>query len=217
MDKRKKTNLYLISEKISAISKSQSIGKIIELLQIKNIENLPVTENNKLCGMIISQEVLSALKYINNNSNIYSLKITADSIMTKNIPLIKKESTIEEVLENTSFHHSYIPIVDENDNYTGECVSRKKLIGYMYKILNLRPVSGIATPLGVYLTDGYYQTGAKNWGLFLAGALFAFLAFIVEFTGFFIGFQEPILNILFKILLFLILFKLLLISNIHSA
>lgn len=217
MDKRKKTNLHQISEKIAGISKNQSLSKIIELLQAKSIETIPILDNEKICGMIDSKELLKTLRYLNNNSNIYASKITAENIMTNNISTIPDTSTIEDILEKNAFYHAYTPIVDENNNYTGECISRKKLICYIFKTLNLGKIIGIATPIGIYLTDGLHQTGSKDFGLVIFGAFLAFLNFLIDFTNFFINFNEPIFNIIFKIILFLILFKILPISSILAS
>src|SRR5207248_1050627 len=67
-----------------------------------------------------------------------------------------------------------IPILDASDRYLG-LVSLADLL----EALPVRPrppmVGGMATPFGVYLTNGSIQAGAGNVALMAGGALLGFL------------------------------------------
>jgi CBS domain-containing protein len=63
-----------------------------------------------------------------------------------------------------------LPVIDGNGSYLG-LISHADVLAAMNK--NIRPplVGGMATPLGVWLTDGHISAGAPTFGLFLSGIL----------------------------------------------
>jgi len=70
-----------------------------------------------------------------------------------------------------------LPVLDDNNGYLG-ILSRADVLSALAG--NIRPpvVGGMATPLGVWLTDGVLEGGAPKLGLFLSGATISlFLAF----------------------------------------
>jgi len=69
---------------------------------------------------------------------------------------------------------SVLPAVDETGNYRG-LVSRQEVIAGLCNIVHPGTLGGMATPLGVYLTNGAVRAGAGDFGLFLTGAFLALL------------------------------------------
>lgn len=68
-----------------------------------------------------------------------------------------------------------MPIVDAKGRYTGRCASLSLLQKLEAGTLRPPRVGGLATPLGVYMTSGYYCAGAGVWGLVATGVLFGML------------------------------------------
>lgn len=77
----------------------------------------------------------------------------------------------------------FLPIVDQKGRYTGRCVSLASLS--RLKVGALRPprVGGLATPLGVYMTSGFYASGAGWKGLIATGLLFGLFARFLEWIA----------------------------------
>ncbi len=71
---------------------------------------------------------------------------------------------------------SALPVLDEEGRYRG-VVSRADVLSAMSNGVRPALVGGMATPLGVWLTDGTRSGGAPPLGLFLSGVLMAFCLF----------------------------------------
>jgi len=77
-------------------------------------------------------------------------------------------------------HTRIIPIVDKDNIYTGSAVTRASVISYLTKLIKPSSLGGLATPLGVYITDGKHQAGAGNFGLFLTGMSLGSVILVIE-------------------------------------
>lgn len=77
----------------------------------------------------------------------------------------------------------FLPVVDQKGRYTGRCASLTLL--NRLKVGALRPprVGGLATPLGVYMTSGFYASGAGWKGLIATGLLFGVFARFLEWIA----------------------------------
>jgi len=123
-----------------------------------------------------------------------------------------------------------LPVLDNDNRYLG-ILSRADVLSALAG--NIRPptVGGMATPLGVWLTDGVLEGGASRVGLFLSGAtISAFLAFS-QIALYFIArainpacgiasTESGLLNLAFVVvqsLLLLLCFRLTPLSGIHAA
>lgn len=73
-----------------------------------------------------------------------------------------------------------IPLINKDGKYTGRCASLAML--ERLKQGELRPprIGGLATPLGVYMTSGFYTSGAGRKGLLATGVLFGVLSRFLE-------------------------------------
>lgn len=83
---------------------------------------------------------------------------------------------------------SLIPVLDDRGLYHG-VITNADLVASLCKTLAPARVGGMATPLGVYLTDGVESGGAGDLGLFLSGmSLLALGVLAILITG--IGLME---------------------------
>ncbi len=92
-------------------------------------------------------------------------------------PVIPKTETIASVsalLQSGSL--LLLPMVDANGRYQNQCVSLPLFERLMSGTLRPARIGGLATPLGVYMTSGYYISGAGWQGLVATGVMFAILA-----------------------------------------
>jgi hypothetical protein len=75
----------------------------------------------------------------------------------------------------------HIPLVNEKGQYTGHCASRKRLNELLHGTPRPVRIGGLATPFGVYMTSGQYNSGAGLKGLIATGLLFAVVAHVLDY------------------------------------
>ncbi len=149
-------------------------GMSVLLKGLTECSVLPVTDRKKrLLGVIRDQDVLV------NPELGASLYRQGGKLLT-----LRRGDAIAralEVFERTE--QSLIPILDEKGRYSGQCASRTLLLKLMHGLLRPARVGGLATPLGVYMTSGYYTSGAGWKGLVATGMLFAALVTALDWLG----------------------------------
>ncbi|MBL8048789.1 MAG: DUF1385 domain-containing protein [Chthonomonas sp.] len=118
-------------------------------------------------------------------------------------------------------------ILNEEGMFGGVVTIASLLHDRSHPTVELGPVGGMATPLGVYLTDGTHQAGPRPWGLMLTGAgLFLLLSLCnaatipllnrLNDTRLTPGLTEGLVGLV-VVLLFLIGMRLLPIAGTHAA
>lgn len=135
-----------------------------------------VDKKKKLVGVIRDQDVLI--------SHDFEATGLSGHLHATQVASLAENATIEEALALFGeVDQSLIPIVDAKGRYSGQCASR----GMLYKLLHgmLKParIGGLATPLGVYMTSGYYSSGAGWKGLVATGMLFGLIVHLLDRLG----------------------------------
>lgn len=218
MDKMQNlTNINNVSEEIFSVSKYLDISKLPDIFHFASSDTLPVIDQEGLIVGIVSEfDLAKVTKELSFDKDSYQSKLTVENIMTKDVWVETKGNDISNLIDKLEeMHIRFVPIVDEEGFYTGKCVTRKKLINFLTKKIKPRTISGVATPIGVYLSDGIHQVGAKNLGLILNGIIFALFAFLVGILT--LGIQNDFLSSILKLFLFLIFFKITPLSQIHAS
>jgi predicted transcriptional regulator len=211
------TNISAVSEDIFSVSQYLDISRLPDIFHFAGADTLPVIDKDGLIVGIVSEfDLAKVAKELSFDKNSYQSKLTVENIMTKEVWLETQGADISNLVDKLDqMHIRVIPIVDEAGFYTGKCVTRKKLINFLTKKIKPRTISGVATPIGVYLSDGLYQVGAKNIGLMLNGAIFASFFFVAEFLT--SGIQNNFWASILKLFMFLVFFKIFPISQIHAS
>jgi len=97
--------------------------------------------------------------------------LTAGDIMQSDVPYIPANFSLHNALLTLDrYDLPAMPVYDDARQYLG-IVSRADLLAGVHKTVRPPLVGGMATPLGVWLTDGRYSGGAPNLGLFLTGLI----------------------------------------------
>lgn len=100
-----------------------------------------------------------------------SVAQTAGDIMESDVPYIPAAFSLQNALLTLDrYDISALPVFDDARNYLG-MVSRADLVAGMHQSVRPPLVGGMATPLGVFLTDGRFSGGAPALGLFLTGLI----------------------------------------------
>ncbi len=123
----------------------------------------------------ISKEAFhSDLAGLNNGNDRLSKRITAlhagDTV-----------ETARRLFEETE--QPFIPIIDRKGRYTGQCASRSQLNRLLQGTLRPERIGGLATPLGVFMTSGYYMSGSGMKGLIATGILFAVMLHVLDWVS----------------------------------
>lgn len=138
---------------------------------------LPVVNAKKqLLGVIHEQDVLG-----NDPTAPAPVRLEA-TFQNEQAPLtLRKTDSLEMALQLFArCEQDVIPLIDNQGRYTGECASRRLLEEWKHGVLKPARIGGLATPLGVYMTSGYYTSGAGWKGLLATGALFAVVAYALD-------------------------------------
>lgn len=218
MDKmQNQISINTVSEDIFSVSKYLDISKLPDIFHFAGIDTLPVIDKEGLIVGIVSEfDLAKVAKELSFDKNSYQSKLTVENIMTKDVWVETEGSDISHLFDKLEHMHvRFLPIVDEAGFYTGKCVTRTKLINFLTKKIKPRTISGVATPIGIYLSDGLHQVGAKNLGLILNGAIFASFFFVADFLT--AGIQNEFISSISKLFMFLLFFQITPLSQIHAS
>jgi CBS domain-containing protein len=106
-------------------------------------------------------------------STVSVAQITARQVMRSDFGIVPAAFSLQNALLTLDrYNAAALPVIDGDGSYRG-LISRADVVAALGA--NVRPpvVGGMATPLGVWLTDGRLQGGAPPLGLFLSGLVLA--------------------------------------------
>lgn len=214
---QKLTDINKVAEEILCVSEYLDISRLPDMFNFAGHDTLPVINDQGVVTGIVSEfDLAKVVKNLSIDSNSYQSNLTVANIMTKNVWCEKEGTNVLKLLDQIDqMHIRVIPIVDEAGVYTGLCITRTYLINYLTHKIKPRIIAGMATPLGVYLTDGIHQAGAKDIGLIASGLVFSVFIFFLQFL--LLGFENSFYALLAEIFLFLTVFRLSAISRIHAS
>ena len=226
--KRKYPNIEEISVEIPAISEYFAVTRLPELFKLAGTDTLPVIDlYGEVIGIVSEYDLARVVPELSINEFSYQCDLKVLDIMTKEVWTEQKNTNIKELFDKiNNMHIRVIPIVDKDKIYTGRSITRTSVITYFTKLIKPNSLGGLATPLGVYITDGKHQAGAGNWGLFLTGVAIGTILFVIEQV---FGFAYKFFNInilnaavfpvifLMQIIVFIFLLRITPLSKIHAA
>jgi CBS domain-containing protein len=211
-----------VSKEIPAISEFLEAFRLPEAFRQAETDTLPVLNmSGEVTGIVSEFDLAKILPDWSFKEDGYTRNVAVSEIMTKKVWTEPEHTNIKELLDSIpSMHTRVIPITKPDGKYTGNCITRTALIEYLTSRVKPRSLGGLATPLGVYLTDGIHQAGAKTQGLFLTGAVFAlsiiFIRFISEITVFYFFVPEFFSGVI-EMILFLVFIRFSPFAKIHAA
>jgi CBS domain-containing protein len=167
--------------RIRPLDLGDSIGKAAELLRTSNGRAAPVIVSGHVLGLVTDADLGAAL--------------AADPARAKSLPVATLElHPISGIPDFWGADHALAhfrreglevaPVVDAIGRYVG-MVSLADLATALCGRLRPKSIGGMATPFGVYLTDGAVRGGVGDWALMSAGMYIGLLhlaAVAVTFT-----------------------------------
>lgn len=225
---KKLPDIEEISVLMPAVSEYCNVTRLPELFKEAESDTLPVIDlQGRLIGIVSEHDLASVIPAWSFRESGYRCDITVADIMTKNVWTEQRDADIKELTEKINTAHTrVIPIIDKHGIYTGNSVTRSSVISYFTKLIKPESLGGLATPLGVYITDGKHQAGAGNFALFLTGvSIGSIIVFVEHFFRFIYKyfsinpFEPSVYPFIFaaQIFLFILILKLTPLSQIHAA
>ncbi|MDD3150974.1 MAG: DUF1385 domain-containing protein [Candidatus Gastranaerophilales bacterium] len=211
-----------ISSDIPAVSEYLDAFFLPEAFKQAEIDTLPViNDQGVITGIVSEYDLAKIIPEWSFAKESYRYNIKVADIMTREVWTEMFHTNIKELLDSVhQMHTRVVPIVDAKNKYTGVCITRGNLLKYLTRMVKPRSLGGLATPIGVYLTDGIHQAGTKSRGLFLTGITLGFFVLIIQnFADFILDFvQIPMfLAILVEIFIFLSVLRITPLVRIHAA
>ena len=109
--------------------------------------------------------------HANGHAPLPTATLTAGDIMQSDVPYIPANFSLHNALLTLDrYDVPALPVFDDARQYLG-MVSRADLLAGVHQSVRPPLVGGMATPLGVWLTDGRFSGGAPPLGLFLTGLI----------------------------------------------
>ena len=100
-------------------------------------------------------------------------QITAREVMRRDFGIVPAAFSLQNsLLTLDRYNATALPVIDGDGTYRG-MISRADVVAALGASIRPPVVGGMATPLGVWLTDGRIQAGAPPLGLFLSGLVLA--------------------------------------------
>lgn len=219
-----------ISSEIPAVSEFCNVTRLSELFEMFHTDTLPVIDlQGKIIGIVSEFDLAQIVPEWSLRESGYQCNIKVFDIMTNQVWTETKNTNVKDLIDKINkMHTRVIPLVDKDGYYTGSCITRSSIISYLARLIKPSTLGGLATPLGVYITDGKHQAGAGNLGLFMTGVSLGVVLWLIE-QSFAFSLKQlhiqissentavfPIIFIL-QIFMFLVILRLTPLAKIHAA
>ena len=211
-----------ISIELPAISQFLEAFMLPEVFKSLETDTVPVIDiKGRIVGIVSEYDLAKILPEWSLEEESYRHNIKVSDIMTTNVWTETRNTNIEKLFSSIhQMHTRVIPIVDRDGTYTEYSITRNALVTYLTRMVKPRSIGGLATPLGVYMTDGMNQAGSKNLGLILTGFALGIMAIVVQaITGFVFNYIKlPYFFILiFQLVLFILILRITPLAKYHAA
>lgn len=157
---------------IPPVAPEDSIGRAAELLRYAGSGAIPVVSYGYPVGLMDEEALRAAIEAGLPPDAAVQAAMKAD------VPVLRVDHAIAEAYEALSeTHEAAVLVVDANGLYMG-LLSAADLYARDRQPVRPHVIGGMATPLGVYLTTGSVEAGARWPALMMTGALM-FSAYIL--------------------------------------
>lgn len=161
----------------SHIAPEDSIFRAIDTLRYMGVEALPIVDGK---GRLVGEFDSKCLKTL-LEADEESISGPVSSIMSPPSPLCGNAFTHSEIVNCfRNRTNNVLFFVDDHDRYIGS-ISSLDLLSPSSEPIRSGVVGGMATPWGVYLTNGSIQAGVSNVALIGSGAMMALLMWLAVF------------------------------------
>ena len=167
-----KESLRAVMRAVPGLAPEDSIARFIRVSRQCACSSLPVVQGNILVGIVNGDTVLSLLA--EGVDTTLTLERPLTDVMRDPPTLIRPDMSPSDARSLFVQHGldlmACLPVVDDADYCLGIVVYNDLLVAER-AVSRPGSVGGMATPFGVYLTDGTHQAGAGNLALVASGMI----------------------------------------------
>lgn len=160
---------------VAPLSVVDSLSRAAEQFAEQGVAVLPVVDGPHFVGVLTQKAVLEWLDDPTTwNQPVHDWVLTGGPVVTP----ADSGSAALRILADAGIEG--VPIVGSQQRWVGMVYPSSFMAVQSDQQVQLGTVGGMATPFGVYLTDGAHSGGASPWALVATGALLMTLAFIAQ-------------------------------------
>lgn len=173
-----------IARRVRPLTLGMPVGAAVEALRLSGLSELPVLVGGSVIGVaglsLFSRAIAGCESPERLKAEPLANLLDDPSVwrnLTTGVYIASVDASLAEI-ENYFAERpdvQVVPIIEAPAGYFG-VVARFDLAAARLKTLAPPRMGGMATPLGVYLTDGVHAGGAGNFGLFLSGVVLGVLS-----------------------------------------
>lgn len=155
-----------------------SLRRFAQLSRREHYLAMPVQQEGIFCGMIYYEDVLAILNSHSAEAIESKLQNPVSSVMRDPRITLQPDTPFESI--GPLFAESrldILPVVDYNNYLLGVIIASDLLIPEL-SVTRPQRIGGMATPFGVYLTDGVHQAGVGNGALVVSGMMLGLLYWV---------------------------------------
>ncbi|MDO8684597.1 MAG: DUF1385 domain-containing protein [Armatimonadota bacterium] len=181
MDLRLDKPIINFARPVRALEPSDSAARAAGLFHAVGVSSLPVVVDGRVAGVVTEATILKLIAETLRDGGSAEQMPIAEAIRRQTV-FAHRDMTVGQVAGAfASSDEEALPIVDEFGGFYG-MVSRTDILAFLSGSLRPANIAGMATPLGVYLTNGSVRAGAGNIGLFLSGVMLGFIMMLSSGT-----------------------------------
>ncbi len=166
----------LLARSVPPVGLNTTLARALHILRTEQVPWLPVLDGVKLAGYVTEAAIAERIARVPDHADveiILGLVAAPDTVLDPGLSLHEAAAIFAES------GAAMLPVLAWDGRYLG-CLKRTELAAAQAGRLYPPRVGGMATPLGVYLTTGTVRGGVGDWGLVLAGAAMAGIAWLAQ-------------------------------------
>jgi CBS domain-containing protein len=174
LDAKLDKSVIALSRPVRALSPTDSAARAAGLFRASGVSSLPVVGDGRVLGVVSESSALSSVADALRSGEAASASdVPISRAIRTQSSFAHRDMTVDQIVAVfSSTEEDVLPIVDDFGGFYG-VVTRSDVLGYLAESLRPANVAGMATPMGVYLTNGSVRAGVGDLGLFLSGATLA--------------------------------------------
>ena len=157
------------------LTPEDSLQRFAQVMRFEPMGMLAVTSHGRLFGIIAQTDVLPILRVADRAGREAEMLRPVAEFMRPAVAVLRADMDLKAA--GRIFAESgqtMLPVLDDRDCYLGS-VSSNDLLAPDLPAPRPARIGGMATPFGVYLSDGTVQAGVSNWALMASGAMMTML------------------------------------------
>ena len=162
------------------LAPGDSLHRFVQLMRFEPIGMLPVTANGQLVGILAQRDLVPVLGCTDPAVRSSEMqRPVADFMHAPAAALRARMSLSEAAVVFAESGQTMLPVLDDRDYYLGAVAAHDLLVPELPAPRPAR-IGGMATPFGVYLTDGTVQAGVGNLALMSSGLMMTMLWLLAD-------------------------------------